>query len=436
MLGPYGVLLRVSGAFSFSSMGFLARMPISMTGLGAVLLVAAETGSYGLAGVIAGVLALSFAVISPQVARLADRFGQGRVLRPAVLLFVTAGVGFVVAIEVGAPVWTWFVLAAITGASGPNIGSMVRARWVNVLEDPTTRQTAFAFESVVDEIVYVIGPPLVTVLATAISPPVGFLTSIAIGLVGGMGFATLRSTEPPVASPAPGRGGRRGVLSPALISVAVTYIAVGTVFGAMDVVVVAYADEQGRIGLSGLILSVYAGGSLIAGLAYGAVAWRRGLAGRFLFTSVAFGIAASGFLLVDSLLILAALAFLAGATIAPVLVSGMSLVESRLPRAALTEGLAWTTTGITVGVTLGASISGSVVDSVGAEQAFIVQVVGAGVAAVLAALGYIAVRRTDRRALRRVESGAVRGGDLRPEPRIEASPDEAAVPGADRRFTL
>lgn len=398
MFGPYAALLRVSGGFSFSSMGFLARMPISMTGLGAVLLIAGETGRYGIAGAVAGVLALSFAIVSPQVARLVDRFGQARVLRPTVMLFAAAGVGFVLAVELQAPIWTWFLLAAITGASGPNIGSMVRARWVNVLEDPTTRQTAFAFESVVDEIVFVIGPPLVTFLATAISPPVGFLTAIIIGLIGGIGFATLTSTEPPVAPTDDRREGGRGVLIPALVSVTITYVAVGTVFGAMDVGVVAYADEQGQIGLSGVVLAVYAAGSLIAGLAYGAVAWQRGLAGRFLLTTLAFGVAASGFLLVNSLLVLAGLAFLAGATIAPVLVSGLSLVESRLPRSALTEGLAWTTTGITVGVTLGASISGSVVDAIGAERSFIVQVIGAGSAALLAAVGYLAVRRADRRA--------------------------------------
>ncbi len=397
MFGPYAALLRVSGAFSFSSMGFLARMPISMTGLGAVLLVAGETGRYGIAGVIAGVLALSFAVISPQVARLVDRRGQARVLRPAVMLFGAAGVGFVVAVELQAPVWTWFVLAAITGASGPNIGSMVRARWVNVLDDPSVRQTAFAFESVVDEIVFVVGPPLVTFLATAISPPVGFLTAIIIGLIGGMGFATLTSTEPPVTQTTEGRGGRRGVLIPALIAVTVTYIAVGTVFGAMDVVVVAYAEEQGQIGLSGVVLAVYAAGSLIAGLAYGAITWQRGLAGRFLLTTLAFAVAALGFLLVNSLLVLAGLAFLAGATIAPVLVSGLSLVESRLPRAALTEGLSWTTTGITIGVTLGAAISGSVVDAIGAQRAFVVQVIGAASAGVLALIGYLVVRRADHR---------------------------------------
>lgn len=397
MLGPYGALLRVQGAFSFSSLGFVARMPISMTGLGALLLVSAETGRYGIAGITAGVLSLSFALVSPLVARLVDRFGQAAVLRPAVLVYAAAGVGFVVVVEAGTPVWTWLVLAALTGASGPNIGSMVRARWAGVLDDPVQRQTAFAFESVVDEIVFVTGPPLVTFLATVVSPPVGFLTAVIFGLVGGLGLATLTSTQPQVAKATGGPRAPRGLLEPGLVAVALTYVAVGTVFGAMDVVVVAYADEVGRIELSGLVLAVYAAGSLVAGLVYGAISWRRGLAGRFVLTCMAFGLAGFGFLLVDSLLVLAGLAFLAGVTIAPVLVSGMSLVESRVPRASLTEGLAWVTAALTFGVTLGASIGGSAVDRIGAQDSFVVQTVAAAMTAVLAVAGYLVIRATSRR---------------------------------------
>ncbi len=84
--------------------------------------------------------------------------------------------------------------------------------------------------------------------------------------------------------------------------------------------------------------------------------------------------------------------FLAGITIAPVLVSGMSLVESRIPRSSLTEGLAWTTAALTLGVTLGASIGGSTVDAVGAQDSFVVQTVAAGTSAVVAVLGYLVLR--------------------------------------------
>ena len=49
--------------------------------LGSVLLVQAESGSYALAGAIAGTLSLAFAVASPQWARVMDRYGQSQVLR-------------------------------------------------------------------------------------------------------------------------------------------------------------------------------------------------------------------------------------------------------------------------------------------------------------------------------------------------------------------
>src|SRR4051812_43928658 len=145
-----------------------------MIGLGAVLLVAGETGSYGLAGAVAGTLALAGSLVSPQWARAMDRRGQGVVLRWAMAVYLVFGVAFVFAVTTAAPCWTWFVLAALTGASGPNIGSLVRARWAHALE-AGPRQTAFAFESVVDEVVFVVGPPLIAVLATLVNPSAGFL---------------------------------------------------------------------------------------------------------------------------------------------------------------------------------------------------------------------------------------------------------------------
>src|SRR3712207_6126135 len=134
-------------------------MPI--LGLGAVLLVEGETGSYGLAGAVAGALALVGSLASPQWARAVDRRGQSVVLPVVFTGYLVFGVAFVAAVVLDAPTWSWFVLAGLCGACGPNIGAMVRARWAHAL-DSEQRQPAFALESVVDEVVFVIGPPLVT----------------------------------------------------------------------------------------------------------------------------------------------------------------------------------------------------------------------------------------------------------------------------------
>ncbi|MDP9428364.1 MAG: MFS transporter [Actinomycetota bacterium] len=387
MFSPYARLFAVPGSVAFSFAGWVARLPIPMLGLGAVLLVAGETGSYGLAGAVSGTLALSFSVASPQWARAMDRRGQGAVLRWAMTGYLLSGVGFVAAVTAGAPRWSWFVLAALCGASGPNIGSLVRARWAEALAEPGRRQTAFALEAVVDEVVFVVGPPLVTLLATLLAPPVGFLTGITLGAVGGFWLARQHATEPPVHPADPAAPSRRAALNATVLVVAGTYTAVGAVFGAMDVVVVGFADEQGVPALAGLALAVYAFGSLVAGLLYGVARLPGTLPGRFLVTAVAFGLAAQLLWGVGSLAVLVATGFLAGLSIAPVLVSGMSLVESRVPRTALTEALSWTTTGLTLGVTAGSALAGAGVDAWGAESAFAVPAGAAALAALLALAG-------------------------------------------------
>ena len=388
VFSPYvQIFADVPGSPAFSLAGWLARLPMPILGLGAVLLVEGATGSYGLAGAVAGTLALVGSLISPQWARAMDRRGQGVVLRVAFTGYLVVGVAFVAAVVLGAPQWTWFVLAGLTGACGPNIGSIVRARWADAL-DADGRQTAFAFESVVDEVVFVIGPPLVTVLATLINPPVGFLTGVVIGFAGAMWLAGLHATEPPVQPPADDGSRQRSALRHSTVLAAgVVYLAVGAVFGAMDVVVVAFAESEGAPAMAGVALSAYAGGSLVAGLVYGVVRLPGTLAARFVGCAVFFALAAQVLLAVGSLPVLIGAGFLAGLAIAPVLVSGMSLVESRVPRWALTEALTWVVTGLTLGVTAGSALAGAAVDAWGAETAFAVPALSAALAGVLALLG-------------------------------------------------
>jgi predicted MFS family arabinose efflux permease len=164
------------------------------------------------------------------------------------------------------------------------------------------------------------------------------------------------------------------------------------VFGAFDVVVVGFTDAEGSPAFAGLALAVYAGGSLVAGLAYGVLRLPGTLSSRFVGTAVLFGAAAQLLWGVGSLLVLVVAGFLAGLTIAPVLVSGTSLVESRVPRSALTEALSWTTTGLTLGVTAGSAAAGAAVDVWGAQRAFAVPALAAALAALLALAGAVLLR--------------------------------------------
>ncbi len=394
VFSPYvQIFAAVPGSRSFSFAGWLARLPMPILGLGAVLLVEGETGSYGLAGTVAGTLALVGSLASPQWARAVDRHGQSVVLPIVFTGYLVFGVAFVAAVVLDAPTWSWFVLAGLCGLCGPNIGAMVRARWAHAL-DTERRQTAFALESVVDEVVFVVGPPLVTFLATLINPPVGFLTGVFIGFGGAMWLSRLRSTEPPVhvtEDDAPRRAS--ALRSSTVLLVGLAYLAVGAVFGAMDVVVVAYAEREGAPAFAGVALAVYAFGSLIAGLVYGVARLPGSLAVRYLGCAVFFALATQLLFAVDSLVSLVPVVFLSGLAIAPVLVSGSTLVESRVPRAALTEALTWVVTGLTLGVTAGSALAGAGVDAWGAETAFAVPALSAALAGLLALAGAAVLRR-------------------------------------------
>jgi predicted MFS family arabinose efflux permease len=168
------------------------------------------------------------------------------------------------------------------------------------------------------------------------------------------------------------------------------------VFGAMDVVVVAFAEAEGAPALAGVALAVYAGGSLVAGLVYGVLKLPGSLAARYVGCALFFGVAAQLLFAVDSLVSLVPVGFIAGLAIAPVLVSGMSLVESRVPRGALTEALTWVVTGLTLGVTAGSALAGAAVDAWGAETAFVVPAASAALAGLLAVLGSPLLRRAGR----------------------------------------
>jgi MFS family permease len=363
-------LFRVDGSWQFSSAGFVARLPISMMGIGTVLLISQTTGRYALAGAVAGVIALSSGVFGPVSGRLMDRFGQARILRPFLLAYVVGVAGLIVAVRTEAPVWTWFLAAVVSGAV-PQFGSLVRARWAAVLPAGAARQTAFAFESVVDEVVFVTGPPLVTFLAIGVSPAAGLMAAVVFALTGGLALAALRRTEPAPAPKDSVHPGFRAVMRPGLLVVSLTMLGAGAVFGSVEVTVIAYADELGAPAWAGAILAVYAGGSLLAGLAYGARQWRRELGRRFLLAAVIFGAAATMLLAVNSLPLLAVVMFVSGMSISPVLIGGTSLIDSLMPPGTLTEGLAWVSTGLILGVTVGAALSGPIIDAFGAQRAFV-----------------------------------------------------------------
>lgn len=385
MLSSYGRILRVPGGLRSSLAGLVGRMPISMMGLGIVLLVHAATGSYGLAGAVSATYVVANAAFAVVQGRLLDKHGQSRVLVPLVLVFTGASGLMVLSVTAEWPGWTPWPLAALAGAALPAMGTCVRARWSHLLRRrPADLQTAFALEAVVDETVFILGPILVTLLATLVHPAVGLATAVVAGLAGTLALVAQRATEPPPAPPRQ-RSTRRDplpwrVLGP-LLGV---QLSLGCLFGASEVVTVAFTEEQGSKAWAGPLLALWALGSLVAGVVTGAVHWQRGPAIRVRVGALGMFLAMAPLPLIGSVPLMGVVLLLGGCAIAPTLIASTSLTERTVPPGRLTEGMALLHTGIVAGVAPGAALAGVVVDRAGSGGGYLVMA-GGGLAAALVA---------------------------------------------------
>ncbi|MCK7628020.1 MFS transporter [Streptomyces sp. RS10V-4] len=395
MPSPYRAIFGRPGTKSFSAAGLLGRMTLSMMGIGIVTMVSQLTGRYGLAGALSATLALSAAVIGPQVSRLVDRHGQRRVLRPVTLVSLAASAGLLLSAQQRWPDWTLFAFTACAGCV-PSAGAMVRARWAALYRGSRELHTAYSWESIVDEVCFILGPILSIGLSTAWFPEAGPLLAAVFLAVGVFWLTAQRATEP---APHPREQLAKGsaLRSPGLRVLVATFVATGGIFGAVDVVTVAYAQEAGHKAAASLVLAVYALGSCVAGAVFGLLHVAGPPAKRWLVGVVAMAVsmvplqlAAS---LSGSLVMLGAALFLAGLSIAPTMVTTMALVEEHVPRTQLTEGMTWTSTGLAVGVALGSSAAGSAVDAAGAAHAYLVPLGAGALAAVVALAGYRWLRR-------------------------------------------
>ena len=355
MLTSYRRVLAEPGTLRFSATGLVARLPMSMVSLGIVLLVSSATGSYGLAGSVSAAYLLANALLAIVQGRLIDGLGQSRVLPVATAIFAVALALLMTAVQAGWPEWSAYVLAAVSGGALPSVGSCVRARWSHALTAPGDVQTAYALEAVADEAVFIVGPIIVTVLATTWHPLAGLSVAIACGVAGTLAFVAQRSTEPPAHRHRRSAGARPGLPWATVAPLAVVSAALGALFGSAEVTTVAFAGEHGVKAYAGGLLALWALGSMLSGIVTGAIAWRSGPTRRVRWGAFALGLAMAPLAFIGSVPVMGLALLVAGCAIAPTLVATVSLVERTVPAARLTEGIAIVHTGLVAGVAPGAT---------------------------------------------------------------------------------
>ncbi|NKK41128.1 MFS transporter [Rhizobium leguminosarum] len=387
MSNPYQQIFAAPGAKGFSAAGFFARLPIAMAPIGIVAMLSQAHGEYWLAGAVSATYALTNAVISPQISRAVDRLGQTAVVVPTTIVSVLAFIALIAAANQNWPVWTLFA-SAFLAAAMPSIPALMRARWTELFRNQPELNTAFAFESAADELVYIAGASLSVGLAVALFPEAGMMVSTAFLALGTAAFIVQRGTEPKVRHVAGADSVGSAIRQCPVQIITLALIFVGAIFATAEVSVVAITKELGQPNAASLVIGVYAVGSFLLGLALGALNLRIPLHRQLLIAVATLALTSLPLLVAGSSVILLAVAvFVSGIAISPTFITAFGLIERRVPESVLTEGVTWVMTGIGIGMALGAFVSGWVVDSYGPQSGFWVSAAAGAATVLIVALG-------------------------------------------------
>jgi MFS family permease len=320
-------------------------------------------GSYGAAGLVSGIYAAGLGVGAPALGRLADRRGRRGVLLASACVSSLPLAAIALA-PTGSPLLALVALSAIAGLSAPPVAACMRSALPRLVDAGDVR-AAFAIESSALELTFIAGPPFALGIGTAFSTRAALGCCAALLLVATVAFAATAFRAVGPAAPVERRTGG-SLVSPAIRTLVLALLAVGILFGAVEVAVTATATRLSGAGTAAPLLALWGLGSLAGGV----VATRFGGGARsprglgLLVAALAAAHAALAGATTD-LVATGALLVAAGATIAPTYATVYAMAGEAAPGGTSTEAFAWLGTAIAVGGAVGAAAAGVLVDHAG-----------------------------------------------------------------------
>jgi MFS family permease len=380
----YAAVLRAPDVAALVAATLLARFPIGINALAIILYLRAERGSYAVAGIVAGALAAGSGVGAPVQGRLVDAFGPRRVLVPLGIVHAAALGALVVFTEAGAPSAALVVCGLLGGFAVPPTSSVLRSLWPTLLRGrPDLIQAAYALDSVLIELIFILGPLVTAVIATALTPPAALVISAAAVVTGTTVFTALPPSRAIRPQPDRPRAGALGALgSPGVCTLVLTTLPAGIGVGICEVTLPAFSDASGAAATAGLLLAVWSLGSAAGGLVYGALPNRPPLPRVHLVVTGLLPLGLLPMAAAPSVAVMALLVIPAGMFIAPLLASRNELVGWVAPEGARTEAFTWPVTAFVGGIAIGSAAAGVIVEAASWRTAFVT-------AAAVAALGTV-----------------------------------------------
>lgn len=361
-LAHYKVLPSIASGRAMA-LAVAARATYAMVPLGVMTAFTASTGSVATGGLATGVVALSTAVASPLIGRWADRRGQR-----FVLTLLTPLNGLFLLLLLAAALLRWdgpalWLSCLVAGLTCIPIGSFTRARWVGAATDPRDLSTAFSYESTVDELVFVLGPALVGIAASAAMPAAPLALAAGLLLFAGIPFAL---TAPATIDDASFAAGPTASVRPSIAKVLwavagaiVVMTAIGAFFGSVQAAVTQRSELFGVPGQGGLVYALMGLGSGLTALLVVMVPESVKLPTRTLVGGLGMAVFIAVAAAQGGVPLLAASLFAAGLFIGPTMVTAFTLAESRSPYGGTGVAMTAMQSSVTVGVSLGAAVGGA-----------------------------------------------------------------------------
>ncbi|WP_330303342.1 MULTISPECIES: MFS transporter [unclassified Streptomyces] len=387
MAAGYLEILRARHATRLLVGTLVGRLPNATAAIAVVLFIRAEGGTYSLAGALAAVYGVANAVGQPLLGRLVDVYGQPRVQLPAALV---SALGMSVFAFAGTQTPSLaYASMAVAGLFTPPLEGGLRALWPSVLRREDQVHTAYAMDAVAQEIMFTVGPLLVTLCVSLWSAQAALLVLNAIGVLGALSVVV----SPPSRAwrSAPREAHWLGALrSSGLLALLAAFLFVGIALGSITVAAVSYADGHGGDAVYGWLMAGIGLGALVGGAVYGVRQWSGAPERRLRVLVALLAVCYLPLTLVPGPVAMTALTTLAGVFLAPCIACAFVLVDRHAPRGTVTEAFSWLVTTFTVGASVGTGLAGPVVEWGGAVWGFALPgAAGAAALVVLLATGRV-----------------------------------------------
>jgi MFS family permease len=369
MLNKYRQVFAGNTAWRFSTAGFIARLPISMVGIGVLMYVEAERGSYAIAGAVSGSIAIASAIGGPLSSRLIDKLGQHRVLPIQILIITICSFALVLLIPSNVPAPYLFIFSIGSGIAYPSIGALVRSRWTALLVSGPILLTAFSIESIIDELIFIVGPTIAATTSVKIHPAAPQVIAIFLLAGGGLWLASMRNSEPPI-NAHQGKRGKPVIFQNGLIYLWGVHIASGIFFGAIETSIIAFTKIAGQPIYAGIVIALWSFGSLVGGIVYGGVHFKSPLHKHLIVVSFLLVPATAAMVFVNSIFMLALLMIAAGIGVSPLLIASAAITQRRSPVGRTTEAIATMYSGIGLGFAFALAMAGWLIDNRGTDYSF------------------------------------------------------------------